>query len=324
VSIQIGQFTLKSQVLLAPIAGISDKPFRLLCRAQGAALTPSEMVLLQAHLLDSNKSKYRLDFQGEQAPISIQIAGSEPLELAQSAQKAVEFGADIVDINMGCPAKKVCNKSAGSALMQNPKLVEEILRCVVARVKAPVTLKIRTGWDRAHKNALKIAQIAQESGVQMLSIHGRTRVDKYTGVAEYETIKAVVENTDIPIIANGDITDAHKAKFVLDYTGASGVMIGRGAQGNPWIIKEIDTFLKTGKLASPISLAQKIRTVMMHISQIHSFYGEPMGVRIARKHILWYLQHFTQETPDFWQEIRNINNTTQQQALLQAFFASMD
>jgi tRNA-dihydrouridine synthase B len=323
VSIQIGKFTLNSQVLLAPMAGTSDKPFRLLCKAQGAALTPSEMVVLQAHLLNSNKSKSRLDFSKECAPISVQIAGSMPQELAQSAQKAVELGADIVDINMGCPAKKVCNKAAGSALMQNTILVQEILQSVVGAVSVPVTLKMRTGWDNTNKNAPEIAHIAQMAGIQMLSIHGRTRADKYHGKAEYDTIKTVGANSDIPVIANGDITSAYKAREVLDYTGAAGVMIGRAAQGNPWIIGEIDTFLKTGVLKKPIAQAQKHHTALLHITQIHTFYGEQMGVRIARKHILWYLQHFTNTTPAIWQTLNSTNNAKQQCLLMRKFLQKL-
>jgi tRNA-dihydrouridine synthase B len=304
--IKIGAYRLNSQVLLAPMAGTSDKPFRMLCRAQGAALTTSEMVLIQQHLLNTAKSKYRLDFNGESAPISIQIAGSEAQELAISAQKAVEFGANIVDINMGCPAKKVCNKAAGSALMQDEDLVKNILNAVVNSVDVPVTLKMRTGWNSDNKNAPTIAQIAEDAGIQMLSVHGRTKADKYNGEAEYETVAKVVSQVKIPVIANGDITSAEKAKQVLDFTGASGVMVGRGAQGNPWIIAEIDHYLKTGKYAKPIPLALKKQTAVKHIQQIHEFYGAGLGVRIARKHVLWYLQYF-KYTQTCWAKISKID-----------------
>ncbi|NYT27328.1 MAG: tRNA dihydrouridine synthase DusB [Candidatus Thiodubiliella endoseptemdiera] len=309
--IQVGPYQLNSKVLLAPMAGTSDKPFRILCRAQGAALTTSEMVVIQQHLLDTNKTKYRLDFTGESAPISIQIAGSGADELAISAQKAVEFGADIIDINMGCPAKKVCNKAAGSALMQDEELVKDILNTVVNSVDVPVTLKMRTGWNRDNKNAPTIAHIAQEAGIKMLSVHGRTKADKYNGEAEYDTVAEVVSQVAIPVIANGDITSAEKAKQVLDATGASGVMVGRAAQGNPWIIAEINHYLETGKHTEPIPLALKKQTAVKHIQQIHAFYGEGLGVRIARKHILWYLQYF-KDTQTCWTKISKIDASKKQ------------
>lgn len=314
-SIQIGDFTLNSQVLLAPMAGTSDKPFRIMCRAQGAALTTSEMVVIQKHLLNTNKSKYRLNFEGELAPISIQIAGSEAKELALSAQKAVEFGADIIDINMGCPAKKVCNKAAGSALMQNETLVKNILNAVVSSVEVPVTLKMRTGWNRANKNAATIAQIAQDAGIQMLSVHGRTKEDKYKTEAEYDTVTKVVSRLNIPVIVNGDITSAEKAKQVLDATGANGVMVGRATQGNPWIIGEIDHYLKTGKQIKAIPLTLKKQTALKHIQQIHAFYAEPLGVRIARKHILWYLQYFVDKPQTCWAKISKIDISEKQYQL---------
>ncbi|SMN13882.1 tRNA dihydrouridine synthase B [Bathymodiolus heckerae thiotrophic gill symbiont] len=311
-AIQIGPYALTSQVLLAPMAGTSDRPFRMLCKAQGAALTTSEMVVIQTHLLKTNKSKYRLDFKGESAPISIQIAGSGADELAISAQKAVEFGADIIDINMGCPAKKVCNKAAGSALMQDEILVKDILNTVVNSVDVPVTLKMRTGWNRANKNAPIIAQIAQDAGIQMLSVHGRTKADKYNGEAEYATIAEVVTQVSIPVIANGDITSAEKAKRVLSDTGVSGIMLGRATQGNPWIIAEIDHYLKTNEYAKTPSFELKKQTALNHIQQIHEFYGEGLGVRIARKHILWYLQHFENKPQTCWTKISKINTSEQQ------------
>ncbi|HAO90387.1 MAG TPA: tRNA dihydrouridine synthase DusB, partial [Gammaproteobacteria bacterium] len=285
---KIGDYQLTSQVLLAPMAGTSDKPFRTICRAQGAALTTSEMVVIQHHLLNTNKSKHRLDFTGEPAPISIQIAGSEADELAYSAQQALTFGADIIDINMGCPAKKVCNKAAGSALMQDEALVKNILTAVVNAVDIPVTLKMRTGWNVTNKNAPTIAKIAQDAGIQMLSVHGRTREDKYNGMAEYDTIKEVKSQVSIPVIANGDITSAEKAQQVLDYTSADGVMVGRATQGNPWTIREIDHYLKTGQKAADIPLNIKKQTILDHISQIHQFYGEKLGTQLSRKHIFWY------------------------------------
>ncbi len=322
--IKIGNYQLKSQVLLAPMAGTSDKPFRTLCRSQGAALTTSEMVVIQHHLLNTNKSKHRLDFTGEPAPISIQIAGSQADELAHSAQQAVEFGADIIDINMGCPAKKVCNKAAGSALMQDELLVKDILNTVVGAVDIPVTLKMRTGWNMSNKNAPTIAKIAQDAGIQMLSVHGRTREDKYSGMAEYDTIKAVKSQVNIPVIANGDIASAKKAKQVLDYTLADGVMVGRATQGNPWIIFEIDHFLKNGKTVPQIPLEIKKQTILEHISQIHAFYGEKLGTQLARKHIFWYATYLNKEkVQSFWKKVNKITDHKVQYQLLEEFLQSL-
>lgn len=322
-SISLGQYQLPSQVLLAPMAGTSDKPFRILCREQGAALTTSEMVVIQEHLLASKKSKHRLDFSGEQAPISVQIAGSEANTLAESAKQAVAFGADIVDINMGCPQKKVCNKAAGSALMQDEKLVKTILDAVVNAVEVPVTLKIRSGWSRDNKNASTIAKIAQDSGVKMLSVHGRTREDKFKGDAEYDTIKVIKQQVSIPVIANGDITSGKKAKQVLDYTLADGVMVGRATQGNPWIIGEIDFFLKNGKNPPKIPLIDKKRTILNHISQIHDFYGEKMGTRLARKHIFWYATQLDKKSGrTFWRKINQISDHQTQYQMLEEFLNS--
>jgi tRNA-dihydrouridine synthase B len=320
VSIQIGAYTLTSKTLLAPMAGTSDKPFRMLCKSLGAGLTTSEMVIIQAHLLNTNKSKYRLDFAGESSPISIQIAGSNADELAQSAQQAVAFGADIIDINMGCPAKKVCNKAAGSALMQDEKLVRDILKSVVNAVDIPVTLKMRTGGDEAHKNAPAIAQIAQRAGIQMLSVHGRTRADKYNGAAKYDTIKTIVEQVDIPVIANGDIDSPQKAERVLDQTGAAGVMIGRATQGNPWIFGEINHYLNTGKIANPTALADKKTLILKHIEQIHQFYGDFLGLRLARKHIFWYATHLdANHVQTFWKSINKITDRQHQFKIFQDY-----
>lgn len=323
-SIQIGPYQLNSSVLLAPMAGTSDKPFRMLCKSLGAGLTTSEMVVIQEHLLNTNKSKYRLNFEGESAPISIQIAGSEAQELATSAQKAVEYGADIIDINMGCPAKKVCNKAAGSALMQDEKLVKEILETVVNAVDIPVTLKMRTGWSVDNKNAPIIAQIAQQAGIQMLSVHGRTKEDKYNGMAEYDTIKTVVNQVDIPVIANGDIISAKKAQQVLEYTKASGVMIGRATQGNPWIFAEINHYLKTGKINDPVPLEIKKSTILQHIQQIHQFYGDFLGLRLARKHILWYATHLDENhVQQFWKTINKVTERKQQFNILKDYLSQL-
>ncbi|MDB9933705.1 tRNA dihydrouridine synthase DusB [Candidatus Thioglobus sp.] len=320
----IGPYSLPSQVLLAPMAGTSDKPFRMICRAQGAGLTTSEMVVMQNHLLNSNKSKHRLDFTSEQSPISIQIAGSEAEELAESARKAVDFGADIIDINMGCPAKKVCNKAAGSALMQNEKLVEEIIKSVVNAVDIPVTLKMRTGWNEENKNAPIIAKIAEEFGIQMLAIHGRTRSQKYNGEAEFNTVKKITKMVSIPVVANGDITSPEKAKDVLDFTGADAIMLGRATQGNPWLVGQVNHFLKTGNKAEETSLDKKIPLILSHILQIHDFYGHKMGTQLSRKHIFWYSMHLDQEKGTaFWPNINRVSDHSEQYSIFHDFLYSI-
>ena len=320
----IGPYSLPSQVLLAPMAGTSDKPFRMICRAQGAGLTTSEIVVMQNHLLNSNKSKHRLDFTSEQSPISIQIAGSEAEELAESARKAVDFGADIIDINMGCPAKKVCNKAAGSALMQNEKLVEDIIKSVVSAVDIPVTLKMRTGWNEENKNAPIIAKIAEDFGIQMLAIHGRTRSQKYNGEAEFNTVKKITKMVSIPVVANGDITSPEKAKDVLDFTGAEAVMLGRATQGNPWLVGQVNHFLKTGNKAEETSLDKKIPLILSHILQIHDFYGHKMGTQLSRKHIFWYSMHLDQEKGTaFWPNINRVSDHSEQYSIFHDFLYSI-
>jgi tRNA-dihydrouridine synthase B len=320
----IGKYLLPSKVLLAPMAGTSDKPFRMICREQGAALTTSEMVVMQKHLLNTNKSKHRLDFRSEKSPISIQIAGSEPEELAESAKQALEFGADIIDINMGCPAKKVCNKAAGSALMQNEKLVEDIIKSVVNAVNIPVTLKMRTGWNEENKNAPTIAKIAEDNGIKMLAIHGRTRAQKYNGDAEYDTVKKIKGIVSIPVVANGDITSAEKAKKVLDYTGADAVMLGRATQGNPWLVGQINNYLTTGKISKAPLLDKKISLILKHILQIHDFYGHKMGTQLSRKHIFWYSIHLDQEKGSaFWPNINRVSNHSEQYLKFHDFLYSI-
>jgi len=320
----IGPYSLPSQVLLAPMAGTSDKPFRIICRAQGAGLTTSEMVVMQNHLLNSNKSKHRLDFTSEQSPISIQIAGSEAEELAESARKAVDFGADIIDINMGCPAKKVCNKAAGSALMQNEKLVENIIKSVVNAVDIPVTLKMRTGWNEENKNAPIIAKIAEDFGIQMLAIHGRTRSQKYNGEAEFNTVKKITKMVSIPVVANGDITSPEKAKDILDFTGADAVMLGRATQGNPWLVGQVNHFLKTGNKAEETSINKKIPLILSHILQIHDFYGHKMGTQLSRKHIFWYSMHLDQEKGTaFWPNINRVSDHSEQYSIFHDFLYSI-
>ena len=320
----IGKYLLPSKVLLAPMAGTSDKPFRMICREQGAALTTSEMVVMQKHLLNTNKSKHRLDFRSEQSPISIQIAGSESEELAESAKYALEFGADIIDINMGCPAKKVCNKAAGSALMQNEKLVEDIIKSVVNAVNIPVTLKMRTGWNEENKNAPTIAKIAEDNGIKMLAIHGRTRAQKYNGDAEYDTVKKIKGIVSIPVVANGDITSAEKAKKVLDYTGADAVMLGRATQGNPWLVGQINNYLTTGKISKAPLLDKKISLILKHILQIHDFYGHKMGTQLSRKHIFWYSMHLDQEKGSaFWPNINRVSDHSEQYLKFHDFLYSI-
>ena len=320
----IGSHKLTSKVLLAPMAGTSDKPFRMICRDQGAGLTTSEMVVIQNHLLNSNKSKHRLDFSSEQLPISIQIAGSEAQELANSAIKALEFGADIIDINMGCPAKKVCNKAAGSALMQNEELVEDILKAVVNAVEVPVTLKMRTGWDEENKNAPTIAKIAEDNGIKMLAIHGRTRSQKYKGDAEFDTVKKIASQVSIPVVANGDIDSPKRAKDILDFTGADAVMLGRATQGNPWLISQVNQFLTSGETGEEPTLEKKIPLILGHISQIHDFYGHKMGTQLSRKHIFWYSMHLDQEKGlAFWPSINRVSDHSEQYSKFHEFLYSI-
>jgi len=285
---QIGPYLIEPNVVLAPMAGVTDKPFRLLCKRLGAGLAPSEMTISDPRFWNTRKSIHRMDHAGEPDPISVQIAGTEPAQLAEAARYNVDHGAQIIDINMGCPAKKVCNAWAGSALMRDEALVARILEAVVGAVDVPVTLKIRTGWDCDHRNGPVIARIAQDSGIAALTVHGRTRDQHYTGQAEYQTIAAIKADLRIPVIANGDIDSPRKAREVLDATGADAVMIGRAAQGRPWIFREVAHYLAHGDLLPPPTLAFVRDTLLGHLADLHAFYGEPQGVRIARKHLGWY------------------------------------
>lgn len=285
----IGPYDIAAKTVLAPMAGVTDQPFRKLCRQLGAGYVVSEMVTSDTRLWKTNKSKWRLNHSGEAEPISVQIAGGDAQMLAQAAQTNVEIGAQIIDINMGCPAKKVCNRAAGSALMKDEPLVREILKAVTDAVSVPVTLKIRTGWHPDHKNAVRIAKMAEDSGIALLSVHGRTRTDAYKGEAEYDTIAEVKQAVSIPVLANGDIDSAIKAREVLDYTGADGVMIGRAAQGNPWIFREINRYLAEGIEHPAPTFTEVSETLLHHLNALYSFYGDYMGVRIARKHLGWYL-----------------------------------
>ena len=295
--LRIGPYTLDNPLILAPMAGVTDRPFRQLCRTHGAALAVSEMVIADPSFWNTRKSKNRLDHKGEQGPISVQIAGGDAQMLAEAARLNEAMGAQIIDINMGCPAKKVCNKAAGSALMKDESLVADILREVVAAVNIPVTLKMRTGWDLDHRNAPVIARMAEQSGIQAIAIHGRTRACAYKGDAEYDTIAEVKSQLGIPVLANGDITSPEKAKFVLDYTGADGLLIGRAAQGQPWIFDDINYYLRHGK-HRPARRTHDIHHIMRgHVSALHEFYGEVMGPRIARKHVGWYLKTRPEHEP---------------------------
>lgn len=288
--IRIGRFTLPGRAVLAPMAGVTDLPFRRLCREFGADLATSEMVISNPDLRDSRKSRLRLAHDESESPRVVQIAGAEPAAMAEAARYNEALGADIIDINMGCPAKKVCRKEAGSALLRDPALVQSILQAVVAAVNVPVTLKFRTGWSPEHRNGCEIARIAQDSGIQSIAVHGRTRACRYHGAVEYDTIAAIKQQVCIPVFANGDITSPQQAKRVLDYTAADGVMVGRGAQGQPWLFREINHFLNTGKLLPGVAREERLTTMLRHVRELHQFYGERQGLKIARKHVSWYLQ----------------------------------
>jgi len=285
---RIGPHTVAPRVILAPMAGVTDKPFRVLCKRLGAGLCVSEMTTSDPRFWHTAKSLHRMDHSGEPDPVSVQIAGTVPAIMAQAARHNVDHGAQLIDINMGCPAKKVCNAWAGSALMRDEALVADILQAVVNAVNVPVTLKIRTGWAADQRNALAIARIAQDAGIQALAVHGRTRDQQYTGVAEYDTIAQIKATLSIPVIANGDIDSPHKAAAVLRHTGCDAVMVGRAAQGRPWILREIAHYLATGELLAEPTLAEVRAVLLGHLAHLHAFYGEVAGVRIARKHLGWY------------------------------------
>lgn len=290
---KIGNYQLPNQLILAPMAGVTDRPFRQLCLEYGAGMAVSEMMSSNPKVWQTAKSKQRMVHEGERGIRSVQIAGADPDLMAQAAVVSVENGAQIIDINMGCPAKKVNKKLAGSALLQRPDIIEKILLAVVKAVDVPVTLKTRTGWDTENKNCVEVAKMAQDCGISALALHGRTRSCMYKGNAEYDSIKAVKQAIDIPVIANGDIDSPEKAKFVLEYTGVDGLMIGRPAQGRPWIFKEIQHYLETGEHL-PLLEQQEVRQILLnHVHALHDFYGEFLGPRIARKHVGWYLKEQT-------------------------------
>ncbi|MCW3150697.1 tRNA dihydrouridine synthase DusB [Stutzerimonas stutzeri] len=319
-AVRIGPYTLPNRLILAPMAGVTDQPFRQLCRRFGAGMVVSEMLTSDVRLWNSRKSRLRLQHAGEPEPRSVQIAGGDPQMLAEAARRNVEMGAQIIDINMGCPAKKVCNKAAGSALMRDELLVRQILEAVVAAVEVPVTLKIRTGWDHHNKNGLTIARIAEQSGIAALAVHGRTRADLYTGEAEYDTIAAIKQSVSIPVFANGDIDSPQKAHQVLLKTGADALLIGRAAQGRPWIFREIDHYLGTSELLAPPQPSEIEATVLQHLDALHDFYGDVMGARIARKHVGWYLETLP-GARDFRARFNRLENKDAQGASVRAFFA---
>lgn len=314
---QIGQYEIKNRIFLAPMAGITDQPFRRLCSQLGAGLTFSEMMSTNPDVWHTEKSRLRLAHHDEIGINAVQIAGSDPTEMAQAAKINVEYGADIIDINMGCPAKKVNKKMAGSALLREPELVAQILNAVVNAVDVPVTLKIRTGWDLENRNCLTIAKIAEQAGIKALTIHGRTRSCLFNGEAEYESIKAVKQTVSIPIIANGDIRSAEKAKSVLDYTNVDAVMIGRGSFGNPWLFKEINDFFETGQY-STLPEKEKYQLMFKHIEDLHQFYGEEKGYRIARKHVGWYVEQLQPES-NFKRTFNTLNSAKEQLNALEDF-----
>lgn len=315
---QIGPYRLDNPVILAPMAGVTDRPFRILCKRLGAGLTVSEMLSSNPRVWDSRKSRQRMDHSGEPGIRSVQIAGADPQLMAQAAKLNVDNGAQIVDINMGCPAKKVNKKLAGSALMQDPSLVERILEAVVNAVDVPVTLKMRTGWALEHRNAVEIARLAEQAGIQALAVHGRTRACMYKGEAEYDTIAQVKQSVSIPVIANGDICSAEKAKQVLEYTHADAIMIGRGAQGNPWLFEQINHYLDTGKRLTRPPKQDVIQVMLEHLNNLYRFYGEHLGIRIARKHIGWYANNHT-DAASFRREFNRLESASAQIAAIKHF-----
>ncbi len=320
---QIGPYKLANKVIAAPMAGVSDKPYRRVCRAHGAGLVVSEMITSQLELKDTTKTKFRLDLTGEPEPVVVQIVGTEPEVLAQAAQFNVANGAQIIDINMGCPAKKVCKKAAGSALLANEDLVSRILQTVVTAVDVPVTVKIRTGVTPESRNAVSIARIAEDAGVSAITIHGRTRECKFVGEVEYHTISLVKNSVDVPIIANGDINSPEAAQNVLNATNADAIMIGRAAQGQPWLFQQIADFLETGRYDDIPSATDRARTIVEHHRGIHQFYGQHLGLRLARKHIKWYLAKWTDEIcPELKTRIVTTEDAAEQRRLVSIFFCS--
>ena len=317
---KIGPYTLKNKLILAPMAGITDRPFRNLCKQFGAGLAVSEMVASNPALRKHKRTLLKSDHSGEIGLRSVQILGTNPMQMAEAAQFNEQRGAQIIDINMGCPAKKVCSVAAGSALLRDEDLVKDILDSVVRAVNIPVTLKIRTGWDKASRNAIKIAQLAEQSGIAALTVHGRTRACAFKGEAEYDTIKRVKQAVTIPVIANGDINSVEKAQYVLSYTGADAIMIGRAAQGRPWFFEEIQHFFQTGEQSIQADLIKVKNTLQQHLEELYLFYGSLNGVRIARKHIGWYFDHLGSLPPQIKSKIYQTDSPEIQLSLVNSAF----
>ncbi len=320
--LQIGPYTLASNVVLAPMAGISDKPFRLLCRQFGAALTATEMLSATLQLQRPDHNRWRGAHRDEAEPRVVQIAGADPATMAEAARINVAHGAQIIDINMGCPVKKILKQAAGSALLRDEPLVERILRAVVEAVEVPVTLKIRTGWSPEHRNGVTIARLAEDCGIAALAVHGRTRADLFNGNAEYDTIAAIKQAVSIPVFANGDIDSPQKAREVLDYTQADGVMIGRAARGQPWIFRDIQHYLRHGRQPEPLPLARIEALVFEHVRAIHAFYGTYLGLGFARKHVAWYLENYP-GAREFRSTFNALQSANEQLDALAAFFATL-
>jgi tRNA-dihydrouridine synthase B len=319
---RIGPYTLDPPLALAPMAGVTDLPFRRLCKRLGAGLAVSEMMSANPALRGTEKSRLRMDHSSEPEPISVQIAGFDPQLMADCARYNVDHGAQIIDINMGCPAKKVCARDSGSALLRDEALVAAILAAVVAAVPVPVTLKIRTGYSRARRNGVTIARIAEDAGVQALAVHGRTREDHFEGVAEYETLAAIKQAVRIPVFANGDVTTPQQARAVLQQTGCDGLMIGRAAQGRPWIFRELHHFLQTGTLLAPPPLAEQRALLLGHLDALYAFYGEGRGLRVARKHIQWYCQG-NPGMAQFWPQINRVDCAAEQRRRVDDYFRQL-
>jgi tRNA-dihydrouridine synthase B len=320
---KIGPYELTSPFVLAPMVGVTDAPFRRVCRRFGAGLTTSEMTTADISLWQTAQSRRKLDIDLDAEPIAVQIAGSEPEQMATAAQACVERGAQIIDINMGCPAKNVCKKLAGSALLQDEKLVARILEAVVAAVTVPVTLKMRTGWDPAHRNGAQIARIAEQSGIQAIAVHGRTRACRYKGEAEFETIARIKSDVSVPVFANGDITTLEKSLEVLRLTNADGLMIGRGAQGRPWIFRELLAFHRDGKKIESLEKNELRDTMLDHLKELHRFYGNVVGVRVARKHLTWYSKQLVNADEFRYQAVR-VESAEDQLRLVREYFCRED
>ena len=311
---RIGPYELSSNAVLAPMAGVTDRPFRVLAKSFGAGLAASEMITSDVRLWTTKKTQRRLDHAGEPEPRMVQLAGADPEPLAEAARRNIDLGAQIIDINMGCPAKKVCNRLCGSALLTDEPLVAKILEAVVNASSVPVTLKTRTGWNRDQRNGVRIAQLAEACGIAALAIHGRTREDFYDGAAEYDTIREIRSRIRIPLFANGDIDSPEKARAVLDFTGATGVMLGRAAHGSPWIFRDVNYFLSHGKNAPALPIRKVCDTILAHLESLYAFYGEETGVRVARKHLGWYLEKM-QDAPDVRRELMAASTSASQFAL---------